>query len=188
MRTLVELWPWFRKYRWTYALGAVALVAAVVLRLWIPTRLGQAIDQVRDALSSPDTADGAGSLAARAAVAIVGAALLGAITRTTSRLTILGACRLVTHDMRQAIYARRFGSEPVVEIIHAGLECGVLGERLPGMEMISFGPTIENPHSPDERLHLPSVDKVYVYLRDILASMAAALRTMIETKTGRKPV
>ncbi|MEZ5978621.1 MAG: ABC transporter ATP-binding protein [Planctomycetota bacterium] len=106
MRTLVELWPWFRKYRWTYALGAVALVAAVVLRLWIPTRLGQAIDQVRDALSSPDTADGAGALAARAAVAIVGAALLGAITRTTSRLTILGACRLVTHDMRQAIYAR----------------------------------------------------------------------------------
>ncbi len=71
------------------------------------------------------------------------------------------------------VYASRFGKEPVVEIIHAGLECGVIGEHCPGMEMISFGPTIQYPHSPEERLLLPSVDKVYVYLVDLLRSLAS---------------
>ncbi|MFO7972740.1 MAG: hypothetical protein R6U40_13460, partial [Desulfobacterales bacterium] len=43
--------------------------------------------------------------------------------------------------------------------IHAGLECGVIGAKYPGMEMVSLGPTVQNAHSPDERLHLPSLEK-----------------------------
>ncbi len=72
----------------------------------------------------------------------------------------------------KATYAARFGTAPVVEIIHAGLECGVIGERCPGMDMISLGPTIQYPHSPEERLNLPSLDKVYPYLVDLLGSLA----------------
>jgi ATP-binding cassette subfamily B protein len=104
MRALSVLLPWFRRYRWTYAAGGVALVAAIVLRLWIPTRLGSAIDELRTSLGG-DGSDAA-SLATSAALAIAIAAIVGALVRTASRLTILGASRLVTHDMRQDLYAR----------------------------------------------------------------------------------
>ena len=70
------------------------------------------------------------------------------------------------------VHVRELGAEPVVEIIHAGLECGVIGAKRPGMDMISFGPTIKDPHSPNERLHLPSVEPVYRYMKAILASFA----------------
>jgi dipeptidase D len=70
----------------------------------------------------------------------------------------------------RSIYAQTFGVEPVVEAIHAGLECGVIGAKYDGMDMISLGPTIQGPHSPDERLHIASVGKVYRLLREILAS------------------
>lgn len=69
-------------------------------------------------------------------------------------------------------YQERFGAEPVVEVIHAGLECGVIGAKYPGMQMISFGPTIQNPHSPDERLHVPSVEKICAFVETLLASYA----------------
>jgi len=104
MRPLVELVPWFRPYRWTYAAGALALVAAVVLRLWIPTRLGTAIDELRTSLGAGGS--DAARLAANAAIAISIAAVVGALVRTASRLTILTASRLVTHDLRQALYRR----------------------------------------------------------------------------------
>ena len=58
-------------------------------------------------------------------------------------------------------------------MIHAGLECAVIGDRFAGMDMISFGPTIENLHSPAERLHLPSVGRVWEFLTALLASFAA---------------
>jgi dipeptidase D len=58
----------------------------------------------------------------------------------------------------------------VVEIIHAGLECGLIGDKLPGMEMISIGPNLRNPHSPEEKLELPSVGRVYTFLAELLAS------------------
>lgn len=61
-------------------------------------------------------------------------------------------------------YQRLFGLAPKVEIMHAGLECGTIGSIYPGMEMISLGATIENPHSPSERLQIPSVGKVWKYL------------------------
>lgn len=74
-------------------------------------------------------------------------------------------------DMQSALlkrsvetYQRLFGVAPRVEMIHAGLECGTIGSIYPGMEMISLGATIENPHSPVERLYIPSVGKVWEYL------------------------
>ncbi|GAB4494819.1 MAG: aminoacyl-histidine dipeptidase [Anaerolineales bacterium] len=62
------------------------------------------------------------------------------------------------------IYTQTFGKTPNVEMIHAGLECGVIGGIFGGMDMISLGATIQNPHSPSERLHIPSVKRVWQYL------------------------
>lgn len=73
----------------------------------------------------------------------------------------------------QALYRTLFETDPSVQVMHAGLECGVIGSRCPGMDMISLGPTIENPHSPSERLHVPSVEKVWRLLTALLASFKA---------------
>ena len=59
------------------------------------------------------------------------------------------------------IYKELAGKDPVVEAIHAGLECGIIGEKYPGMDMISFGPDLENPHSPDERVKIASVERFW---------------------------
>ena len=68
------------------------------------------------------------------------------------------------------LYRQLFDAEPTVQVMHAGLECGVIGDRCPGMDMISMGPTMENPHSPSERLYLPSVEKVWRLMVALLAS------------------
>ncbi len=70
-----------------------------------------------------------------------------------------------------AVYRKLFDAEPTVQIMHAGLECGVIGDRCPGMDMISLGPTMENPHSPSERLYLPSVEKVWRLMVALLESL-----------------
>ncbi len=64
-----------------------------------------------------------------------------------------------------------FGKEPELKAIHAGLECGIIGEKYPGMDMISIGPHIEHPHSPEERVNVPSVDKFWRYLRAMLEEL-----------------
>lgn len=69
------------------------------------------------------------------------------------------------------VYRQLFESEPEVQIMHAGLECAVIGDLCPGMDMISLGPTIENPHSPSERLYLPSVEKVWHLLAGLLEAL-----------------
>ena len=66
------------------------------------------------------------------------------------------------------LYQKTFGKEPKVDACHAGLECGILGGHLPGMDMISFGPTIRGAHSPDERVQISSVQKFWGYLLTIL--------------------
>jgi dipeptidase D len=66
------------------------------------------------------------------------------------------------------IYKNLFHQEPEVKAVHAGLECGLIGEKYPGMDMISFGPTIKNPHSPDERVQISSVEKFWQFLRESL--------------------
>jgi len=65
-------------------------------------------------------------------------------------------------------YRELFGREPQAKAIHAGLECGVIGERYPGMDMISFGPTLEGAHSPEERMYIDTVEKFWDLLLGIL--------------------
>ena len=64
----------------------------------------------------------------------------------------------------KASYKQQFGTEPAVKVIHAGLECGIIGAIIPGLDMISFGPTLRSPHSPDERALIPTVQKFYDFL------------------------
>lgn len=66
------------------------------------------------------------------------------------------------------VYTERFGKEPGVSACHAGLECGIIGSNYPDMEMVSFGPTIMGAHSPEERVNIPSVQKFWGYLLEIL--------------------
>ncbi len=68
-------------------------------------------------------------------------------------------------------YQSLYGREPVVQVIHAGLECAVIGDIYPGMDMISFGPTIRNPHSPDERILIPTIITVWEFLTALLKEM-----------------
>ncbi len=67
-------------------------------------------------------------------------------------------------SLMQETYQEEFGQTPRVIIIHAGLECGIIGRNYLGMDMISFGPTIKHPHSPEEKVNIPSVEKFYHYL------------------------
>ncbi len=69
----------------------------------------------------------------------------------------------ILHAMKEA-YHKLFNREPHVNVIHAGLECGIIGAIIPGLDMISFGPTLESPHSPNERVHIASVEKFYELL------------------------
>ena len=62
------------------------------------------------------------------------------------------------------VYEKRFGKQPIVEAIHAGLECGIIGSKYSGMDMISFGPTIKNPHSPDEKIEIESIGKTWDFM------------------------
>lgn len=66
------------------------------------------------------------------------------------------------------VYNKLYGTKPHVEAIHAGLECGLIGAKFDNMDMISFGPTLKNPHSPDEKLHIPSVSKVWAFIVELL--------------------
>ena len=65
-------------------------------------------------------------------------------------------------------YRKLFGKDPKVLGIHAGLECGLFSEKYPNLDMVSFGPTLRGVHSPDERLHIPTVQMVWDHLMEIL--------------------
>ena len=65
-------------------------------------------------------------------------------------------------------YKKLFGVEPKVKAIHAGLECGLFLEKYPSLDMVSFGPTLRGVHSPDERMLIPTVDKFWRHLLDVL--------------------
>lgn len=68
-------------------------------------------------------------------------------------------------------YVDLFKDQPKVKACHAGLECGILGEHLPNCDMISFGPTIRNPHSPDEKVNIQSVQKFWSFLTKVLENI-----------------
>ena len=71
----------------------------------------------------------------------------------------------------QEIYEKMYGTRPAIMAIHAGLECGILGSKYPNWDMISFGPTLCSPHSPDERVNIPSVVKFWDYLKETLKNI-----------------
>ncbi|WP_136249023.1 aminoacyl-histidine dipeptidase [Halomonas borealis] len=76
----------------------------------------------------------------------------------------------------RALHAARLGVEPEVKVIHAGLECGILGAKYPDMSMISFGPLIRGAHSPDERVELASVEEFWGLLRVLIEDLAVPPR------------
>ena len=71
------------------------------------------------------------------------------------------------------VHEKTTGKDPELKAVHAGLECGVLGEKFPGMDMISFGPVIEGAHSPDERVKVDSVERFWGLLGAVLGALAA---------------
>jgi len=77
---------------------------------------------------------------------------------------ILRFMRETYHDL--------YGRFPEVKAIHAGLECGIIGEKYPGMDMISFGPTIHGAHSPDERVQISTVARFWDLLIEVLRRLA----------------
>ena len=74
-------------------------------------------------------------------------------------------------ELMVPLYNKLFNEQPRVQACHAGLECGILNERYPGLDMISFGPTIKNPHSPDEKVHIGSVNKFWNFLLEVLKNI-----------------
>jgi dipeptidase D len=69
-------------------------------------------------------------------------------------------------------FRRLFEKDPKVTAIHAGLECGLIGEKVPGMDMVSFGPDIKGPHAPGERVHVPSVERFWALLVGVLDDLS----------------
>jgi len=67
-------------------------------------------------------------------------------------------------DICKKAYEHCYQKNPKIEVIHAGLECGIIGDKYPGMEMISCGVTIQNAHSPDERVNIPSIDHTFNFI------------------------
>ncbi|MGL4806241.1 MAG: aminoacyl-histidine dipeptidase, partial [Bacteroidales bacterium] len=73
----------------------------------------------------------------------------------------------ILHVMKDE-YKKLYGVEPKVNVIHAGLECGIIGAACPGMDMISYGPTVRFPHSPDEKVNIKDVELFWDYTKAIL--------------------
>jgi len=69
-------------------------------------------------------------------------------------------------------YKEVTGKKAVYSAIHAGLECGIIGEKFPGMDMISFGPDLKHPHSPEEKVNVKSVAEFYQHLLKIIETLA----------------
>ncbi|MBK9290739.1 MAG: aminoacyl-histidine dipeptidase [Bacteroidetes bacterium] len=77
-------------------------------------------------------------------------------------------------EITESAYNQLFNMAPKVKAIHAGLECGIIGDKYPGMDMISFGPTIRGAHSPDERIEIASVQKFWDLTLEVLKSAPVA--------------
>jgi len=71
----------------------------------------------------------------------------------------------------QRVHLEKFGKQAEVKVIHAGLECGIIGDVYKGLDMVSFGPTIKYPHSPDEKVNIKSVENFWEYLKETLGSI-----------------
>lgn len=68
-------------------------------------------------------------------------------------------------------YKKQYGEEPKVLAVHAGLECGIIGGKYPGMDMVSYGSTLRSPHSPDERASISSLQRTWTFLKSVLEAI-----------------
>ena len=66
------------------------------------------------------------------------------------------------------VYREQYGKEPVIETIHAGVECGIFSEKLPGLDCVSFGPDLTDIHTPRERMHIASVQRTWALVKEVL--------------------
>lgn len=74
-------------------------------------------------------------------------------------------------DTMARIFEEMYGKKPIITSIHAGLECALLSDKLPNTDMVSIGPDMENVHTPDERLNIPSVERTWNYLLSVLKAL-----------------
>jgi len=65
-------------------------------------------------------------------------------------------------------YKRQYGSSPKIEAVHAGLECGIFSGKIPGLDCVSFGPQMDDIHTPSESLYIDSVERTWEYLIKVL--------------------
>jgi dipeptidase D len=70
-----------------------------------------------------------------------------------------------------ALFEKQHNKKPIVTAVHAGLECGILAEKIPGLDIIAMGPTVHDLHTPDERMSISSVGRVWRFLLDLLEEM-----------------
>ena len=73
--------------------------------------------------------------------------------------------------MMSEVYEKMYGEKPLVQVCHAGLECGIIGVNYPDMDMASFGPTLRSPHTPNERCLIPTVGRFYDYVKELLKNI-----------------
>jgi dipeptidase D len=69
------------------------------------------------------------------------------------------------------VYHKMYNKKMEIKAVHAGLECGIIGGVYPNLDMVSFGPTIRHPHSPDEKVHIGSVEKFWDFLKKTMESI-----------------
>ena len=72
-------------------------------------------------------------------------------------------------DLCIKVYKEQYGKEPKIEVIHAGLECGILSDKIEGLDCISMGPDMCDVHTPDEKISIGSIARVWEFLKAILA-------------------
>ena len=112
-------------------------------------------------------------------------AYLSAFGRPETWTEVREAADTGDYDQPTAVYSVRledaegyvremFAAEPKVVAIHAGLECGLLAEKLPGLDCVSFGPDITDIHTPSERLHIASTQRTWEFVKAILKDMKQA--------------
>lgn len=71
-------------------------------------------------------------------------------------------------ELMERVYREQYGKEPVIEAIHAGLECGLLAGKLPGLDCVSIGPDLLEIHTPRERMDVASVRRVWAFVREVI--------------------
>ena len=74
-------------------------------------------------------------------------------------------------DVMVSVYTRMFGKEPKVLAIHAGLECGLLGDKLPGLDCVSIGPQMHDIHTSREKLEIASTKRTWDFLLEVLKEL-----------------